>query len=108
RPALQPRGETAAQQHEPPAAVPRPGDVRAFHSVGRGVRSHPVAADHSRQGRSVIDPVALDAAAAELIRAAGRPEVLWWEHLSEYEREAWRSMATQVIETYQSHSVLYS
>lgn len=45
-------------------------------------------------------PAALDRAAAELVRAAGRPELLWWEHLTEYEREAWRTIVRRVLAAY--------
>jgi hypothetical protein len=48
----------------------------------------------------VTDPERVDRAARELIRAAGRPEALWWEHLSEHEREGWRHMVRVVLAAY--------
>ena len=40
---------------------------------------------------------ALEAAARELLVAAGRPEALAWENLTDYERAAWREAAARTV-----------
>ena len=40
---------------------------------------------------------ALEAAARELLVAAGRPEAFAWENLTDYERAAWREAAARTI-----------